>query len=570
MKLIARFLVEIFIFVLGFFWLFKANYPTDLRRVWLIVFALCYFFWPYAKRSLYISKAIRNCLTRMNQRSVFRRGLFWSFTAFLVLSGALRALALQYTLFDTGIFSQLLWNISQGNGFISSVSQTDSFLKDHLVWSLSALAPVYWLASNPVWTSKILLGVLPGAITGALLALTFAAWIFLAENYPDRHRRRVWIASIVILGAWGFQPFWGNLLWGLHENLWGAALLSWSLALYLTGRMGFVGVLLLLSLASGAKETYLLVVAFTAFGLAMYEKKKHPKRLIGFLSLGLFCLLTFIWYSQSDRDPSKNYFVRYFGHLGENLHQAISTLIFHPVTALSKTSLRDTVVYVLALLFPLGILPCYLIFKRSAVSWIWLGVIPSVGAALISIYPGLRDPNMHYFFEVVPLLGILTVLSLFQLRIQSLIRFGIVWLILCWGSLESQPISDLLSYFKSIPGRFPLILALNQIPQSNSVMIDDPMGTWTSARKQTSVWGNRQSLKNDDKGPVCPDYYVFKAGEETTTAFQDKLNEINDFQKWCNPSGAMRVPKSVKYLDGGFGGVWIYTTVPVSSQSNQS
>jgi hypothetical protein len=496
-----------------------------------------------------------------------------AFALLLISKGTLKALGLEYPLFDVGIFHQLLWNLSQGNGFLSSISQAEHFLRDHLVLSLSLFTPFYRLAALNPWA----LGAAPGFLTGTLLASVFVAWWFLAERFPfAAPKRRAFVSSVLILSAWGFQTFYGNLHWGLHENLAGAAFISWALALYfsfsstggLKEKSGFLGSVLLLAFAAGSKESYLLVAAFTSLGLLVSEKKISRKSVFGLLAL--IFLGVFVWYAQSDRDPGKNYFTRYYGYLGADLRSMIKTLLFHPLQALGGMPLKQDLRYVWELIMPFGILPILfgmslLVARREALrgksglraaSWaIGLGILPALGSGLLSSHDTLRNPNLHYFFEIIPILGFLTLFALFAIAPRRVHTYGVVFIMISWMMFWAEPWRDIIPSVQAVRRNADLIEKLGRIPPDAIVMTENGAGPWLASRKKASDWSDLVALGGD-----CPDYFVFQANPASQIEKTQKLADIEQVLSKCQ-SRRPGAKAQAKFVDSS-GSWWIYSALP--------
>ncbi|MFL5814539.1 MAG: DUF2079 domain-containing protein [Bdellovibrionia bacterium] len=532
-------------------WLFHIAHPADVRRIFLALVIGCCLFAAQARRKLFFVRLFRKIFSALVLRPKLRRTLGFSFVFLLIAKGTLKALALEYPLFDVGIFHQLLWNVSQGNGFLSSISEAEQFLRDHFVLSLSVFTPLYRLAALSPWT----LGAAPGFLAGALLASVFSAWWYLAEKFPATSlHRRAWVASALILAAFGFETFYGNLHWGLHENLAGAAFFSWGLCVYfvhskengMKGVMGFLGALILLVLAAISKESYLLVIAFASMGLVLAEKRFGRKAV--FTALTVSCLAVFVWYAQSNRDPGKNYFTRYYGYLGSDLKSMIQTLIFHPITAVQGMPLKQDFKYLLQIVFPLGLLPLSILSYRlmkepgtqSVSRWSWaiaIGLLPPIGSGLLATHDTLRDPGLHYFFEFVPVLGVLTLFALFSLRARLAQRWAFVLILVSWFCFWSEPWRDLTPSALAAYRNTALIEKMNRIPQDAVVMTQNGAGPWLASRRKAADWPNLKAI-----GGFCPDYFVFEADPAIPAEKLQKFTEIEQVLKQCaNGSRPSRV-----------------------------
>jgi uncharacterized membrane protein len=532
-------------------WVARAAYPPDIRRGFMgavIVFSLIFY---RSRRKLLFVQIFRKMVAALAERPRLRTGVALTFGAMLVLKGTLKALALEYPMFDVGIYHQLLWNLSQGNGYLASISQADHFLRDHLILSLATLAPLYKLASLNRWT----LGAIPGFLTGAMLALIFFAWWFLAERFPGaRPRRKAFVSAILVLAAWGFQTFFGNLHWGFHENLFGGVMLSWGLSVYFvyankdkSDVFAFISAIVLLILAAGSKETYLLVTAFTSLGLIFCERKISRKTVFGFLTV--FFLAVFVWYAQSDRDPGKNYFIRYYGYLGSNLREMISNLVFHPLKSIASMPLQQDGHYLFELIIPFGLFPLLALprffrrdrwggLRRLDARWvIALGILPGLGSGLISTAEMLRNPNLHYFFEIIPVLGVVTLMSLFAFAPKPARVIGICFVLISWLSLWEEPWRDIIPLLHEARADVEVIHKIDMIPADASIMTMSGVGTWLSSRKTASVWDNQVALQGK-----CPDYFVFEADPNKPEELVARTAEMKTELERCRAPDTTPVP----------------------------
>jgi hypothetical protein len=547
-------------------WLFHLAYPADVRRIFIGLLIGCFLFSARARRELLFARLGRGAFCALVRHLKLRKTAAFAFGGLLILRGTLKALALEYPLFDVGIFHQLLWNLSQGKGFLSSISGAEQFLRDHLVLSLSVFAPLYRVASLNSWV----LGAAPGFLAGALLALVFWAWWFLAERIPlaavGTSRRRAWVSSALICAAFGFQTFYGNLHWGLHENFAGAAFLSWALAIYFAfsseqrSRIAFAASYLLLILAAGSKESYLLVIAFTALGLVLCEKKAVRK--LSFAALAVGCLAAFVWYAQSDRDPGKNYFTRYYGYLGADLRSMIGALVFHPIRSFLQMPLKQDLRYLRDIVFPLGMIPLGVAILRPVQNkypqkwgnWaIALGLLPPIGSGLLSTHDTLRDPGLHYFFEFVPILGVLMVLAFFSLRSrQQLPRWSLALIVVSGFTFWSEPWREVIPSARGAFQSIPLIEKLNRIPTDAVVMTQNGAGPWLASRRKASDWGDLKAL-----GGLCPDYFVVEVDPAKSIEKVQKYADIEQVLRICHQTEGRA--KKAEMIDGS-GHWWIYRT----------
>src|SRR5262249_51820242 len=138
--------------------------------------------------------------TEMRLEKWFDIAIFLVLSAFVIIA-VLCKVAQYYGYlirdWDTGIYSNLIWNLVNGNWFHSDVLNTN-FIGEHFSPIIALFVPLFWIYPSPVWlvaaqglavgTTYVLLffvalKIFRDANTGfaKLLALCFAFWAFL---YP--------------------------------------------------------------------------------------------------------------------------------------------------------------------------------------------------------------------------------------------------------------------------------------------------------------------------------------------------------------------------------------------------
>ena len=145
------------------------KHGADPRRAAIILSILGYFLFPrLRKESTFLQILLRlgQALTRPMARWAFFAGVF-GWACVLAIQ---QTLAMRVRLYDVGIFHQILWSITNGLGFHSTISGAGDFLKDHLSPSLLLFVPLFSVFDgNPLF--------LP-VLQVSLIFLGAAAWIF--------------------------------------------------------------------------------------------------------------------------------------------------------------------------------------------------------------------------------------------------------------------------------------------------------------------------------------------------------------------------------------------------------
>ena len=123
----------------------------------------------------------------------------------------LPCLALRTTLWNVGIFHQILWSLSHGLGFHSTISGAGNFLEDHFSPSLVTLVPFFYLSDGNPLTLPIVHTVL---IYGGA-----SAWLFLASKVRGVEKSvRENLTRAVLVFILSFESLWKNIGWGFHDE----------------------------------------------------------------------------------------------------------------------------------------------------------------------------------------------------------------------------------------------------------------------------------------------------------------------------------------------------------------
>jgi uncharacterized membrane protein len=436
-------------------------------------------------------------------------------------------------LYDVGIFHQILWGISHGLGFHSTISGAGDFLLDHFSPSLRLLVPAFqYFQETPLF--------LP-ALQGFLLFGGAAAWVYLAENVPGVTREfRSQLAGATTLFILGFESLWGNLEWGFHENAVGFFSLSWALALIFTQKIdpswfvriaNFVkscGALALLVIAAGSKEILLLDVSLilVCWAYFQFRTQRFPfwmRSLIASIWIGIAGVLIWKFYQfeMIAHPADKNYFNRYYSYLGSDLSEFLRSLVFTPMRVVEVIGAKPLVKYLRIVLAPWFFLPVVflvvVILKRKKTSpelirlatipW-GVGILPSFASAALATYPPLREASFHYVLELWPILASVTLLIFSILQSTRLVWLWAIFSLFLW---DHNPIHDYREYHREAQQTVEVRAKIQGLPQDAAIVADELAGTWVAGRKWVTRWPEIHLLPNQ-----CPDYILVKHSESGT------------------------------------------------------
>lgn len=297
-----------------------------------------------------------------------------------------RHLALRTHAFDLGQYLQIIWNISRGHGPASTIVPTyvvpDRMHAwgDHFSPIFYALAPLQWLAPG---AASVLLAQTAGLAAGAVAVFAFArgrigarpaaalALLYLLNpslqgiNVRDIHPNAFAI-PLIIAAAWAFDA---------RRYAWCAIALVATLACREDAAVAVVGFATWLALARGRWRlgSALAVVAVAVLAVD-----------IGWLMPGF---LGTRHYDHLNR----------YRHLGDSLGQVLLSIAFRPWRWIGIVFTPAKLVYLAAMLAPLGFLP--LLGVRALIA-----VVPGLAMNLLSVDPKLINYQAQYQAFVLPFL----------------------------------------------------------------------------------------------------------------------------------------------------------------------
>jgi uncharacterized membrane protein len=297
-----------------------------------------------------------------------------------------RHLALRTHAFDLGQYLQIIWNISRGHGPASTIVPTyvvpDRMHAwgDHFSPIFYALAPLQWLASG---AASVLLAQTVGLAAGAAAVFAFArgrigdrpaaafALLYLLNpslqgiNVRDIHPNAFAI-PLIIAAAWAFDA---------RRYAWCALALVATLACREDAAVAVVGFATWLALA---RRQWKIGSALAVIAVAVLAVD------IGWLMPGF---LGARHYDHLNR----------YRHLGDSLGQILMSIALRPWRWIGIVIIPAKLVYLAAMLAPLGFLP--LLGVRALIA-----VVPGLAMNLLSVDPKLINYQAQYQAFVLPFL----------------------------------------------------------------------------------------------------------------------------------------------------------------------
>jgi uncharacterized membrane protein len=291
------------------------------------------------------------------------------------------------SLYDLGIFHQLLWNTAHGRPFASSICHMN-YLGDHFSPSLALLAPLEWLPR----TLDLLLVLHAGAVS-------FTAWN--VHRLAVRHLAPR-PAALVALATLFSPQLYCPALADIHPEPFVAVALSLGLLAIDRGAL-LVAAGWLLVVLGGKEDSGLLlvplgiVVAFEPgrrrFGVAV--------SLVSALYMAVVVGVVMPRLRPAGVTGDGLFYLGRFAHLGSSPAEILVTTLVHPFHAVASATTLKRLATLVVLVAPFAFAP--LASRRT------LAVVPFAAAHYLSSRSTEFFFPFHYLVPVVPVLAWATV-----------------------------------------------------------------------------------------------------------------------------------------------------------------
>lgn len=306
--------------------------------------------------------------------------------------------------FDTGIYLQILSNLSAGRGWASSITGEHLFLAHHFQPIIALLLPLHALLKSPfalllvsgifsLGSSLLLMAVLPAK---GIASRSSSTWIGLAFFLHPTISSRIYYSFVPEVMALPALCYLACLLAKddrLHRREWA----------------GFIFSLLWIALC---KETLWLTSAWVAIVLAIRHRKAKEAPI--FWALGAAFILGFLYlflsWMPSHSDLGDYYGLVYYqndliggqwGLAGKILGAALNLI--------SLQSLGSFVVA--ALLIPIGL-------TLFGGYWALLGALPAMALIMAAQHNQIHDLTNHYLLGALPFLAVASAIGLDQAKLR--------------------------------------------------------------------------------------------------------------------------------------------------------
>ncbi len=368
------------------------------------------------------------------------------------------------TLFDLGIFDQVVWNTAHGRLFESSIKGFN-FLGDHFSPILVLAAPLYY-----IWSDARMLLILQTL----LLAIgVFPIYLIARREFKEN--------SIALLFAFIYlaYPALGYLnMFDFHPIAISVPFLAWAFYFFKTDRWGpfyscITGALL-------CKEEIAIIVAF--FGIFIWIKTRNFKKGIPVFGLGLFYFILIMFFIIPEFGKGQFlYYVRY-SHLGANIREIAKTIVFHPIYSLACSFTLKKLANFAFIFLALGFAPFFSPLHL-------LPVLPTLAYSYLSNYPLQFDVRYQYTAPMIPFLvfaamyGTKNILGWLQKDIwKKIFLYFLLFCTICASlcqiivPLRKKPLTPRAAHLE-------IIQAARLIPKNSSLTAGNSLGAHFSQRQ---------------------------------------------------------------------------------------
>ena len=275
-------------------------------------------------------------------------------TLFFAVLGGLAALRRHWAFSsddaDLGIFTNAIWNLTFGNGYISSVKDGINLFSDHQSPFFWIFVPLFWLVPHP----ELLLVVQALGLCSGGIALFYLAKPYLPKDHP--------CLPLLPLLYWSYQPLRNANRFDFHPEVFMLPLFLWAIVL-LQSKIGkkqlWGGLLFLLALSTKESAGPVAVGIGLAWILGAAPKAAQPfTKKLGFVAIPLGLALFYFNTSVVPQFFDKSYaYQNVYAHLGNSVWEIILSPFTRPLDFFSAIMNEARLKFFVASLLPLAFLP---------------------------------------------------------------------------------------------------------------------------------------------------------------------------------------------------------------------
>lgn len=363
---------------------------------------------------------------------------------------------LQTSLWDLGLYDQVIWNTAHGDFLVSSVRGGVHVFSERFKPALALFAPLYWISRE----TELILFVYTLIASSSLVAV-----YFITKKLTDSHISALSFA----IAAFLYLPMRNGIQFLLHTQILADALLLFGF-LALLKRSHKTGVFLLITAMCCKESVFIDVLGLSLF---LFFLKMRIAKVVMLLAI-LFIAVFSFWIEPTFQIPTT--FM--------NKWSFFEPLLRPGPEVLKKLLEPNPLIFLTLIFLPLAGLP----LTTGGSLWL-LG--PSLGFRLLSTYGGFRLISAHYTAGMNALLFIGAIYGFLKMRARfSYVRLCIVLLFLSFlfmGVPQLFHIERSL-WEASFSQNQRTIILLESVPADFSVLTDEFPAAHLSHRKYLFVF----------------------------------------------------------------------------------
>ena len=246
--------------------------------------------------------------------------------------------------YDLGIFTNAIWNLTHGNGYVSSVKNGMNLFADHQSPTFWLLAPLFWLVPRP---ETLLFAQAFGLAAGG------PAMYYLARKHFGAH----WAAAALPWLYWCYLPMRNANAFDFHPEVLMLPLFLWAFAAFSADSRWIkaLGVVSLLA-ALGAKESAPVVA--TGIGIA-WALTGARWRGIGLAALGVAVFFFDVKVAPGLAGAGDYPYMGLYDRFGGSLTDLLLAPFTQPLYFFPQLINRERLIFLFWTLAPLGFLPLF-------------------------------------------------------------------------------------------------------------------------------------------------------------------------------------------------------------------
>jgi hypothetical protein len=245
--------------------------------------------------------------------------------------------------YDLGIFTNVMWNLTHGNGYVSSVKGGINLFTDHQSPSYWLLAPLFWLVPRP---ETLLFAQSLGLAAGGPALFYLAA---------ARFGREHWAPAALPWLYWTYLPMRNANAFDFHPEVFMLPLFLWAFAGFLSNRRAtkMLGVLAL-AVALGTKESAPIVAVGLGIAWALTGARWHGAALA---AVGVALFFFDVKVVPGLFGGGEYAYMGQYGRFGSGIGDVLAAPFTQPAFFFSELIDRERLAFLFWTLAPLGFLP---------------------------------------------------------------------------------------------------------------------------------------------------------------------------------------------------------------------